>query len=298
MATLSSPGRRFRDALLAEQPLQVVGAINAYCAMLAEHAGFRALYLSGAGVANASYGLPDLGITTLADVLEDVCRITRASSLPLLVDIDTGWGSAFNIARAIRDMIAAGAAGVHIEDQVQAKRCGHRPNKAIVSPEEMVDRIAAAVDARTDPDFVIVARTDALAREGLDAALERARQYAAAGADILFPEALTELSQYRAFADASGLPVLANITEFGVTPLFTVEQLAEAGVALAIYPLSAFRAMSLAALRVYETLRRDGTQRDVVGAMQTRRELYDILGYDAYEQKLDTLFARERGDSM
>lgn len=297
MATTHSPGRRFRDALLAEKPLQVVGAINAYCAMLAERAGFRALYLSGAGVANASYGLPDLGITTLADVLEDVSRITRATTLPLLVDIDTGWGTAFNIARAIRDMTAAGAAGVHIEDQVQAKRCGHRPNKAIVSPEEMVDRITAAVDARTDPDFVIVARTDALAREGLAAALDRARRYAAAGADIIFPEALTDLDQYRAFAEATGLPVLANLTEFGVTPLFTVEQLAGAGVALAIYPLSAFRAMSLAALRVYEALRRDGTQREVVSTMQTRRELYDVLGYDAYERKLDELFATDRADS-
>ena len=295
-AVIPSPGRRFRDALAAERPLQVVGAINAYCAMLAEHAGFRALYLSGAGVANASYGLPDLGITTLADVLEDVRRITRATTLPLLVDMDTGWGNAFNIARAIRDLSAAGAAGVHIEDQVQAKRCGHRPNKAIVPTEEMVDRITAAVNARTDPDFVIIARTDALAREGLDAALARARRYAAAGADVLFPEALTELEQYRAFADATGLPVLANITEFGVTPLFTVAQLADAGVALAIYPLTAFRAMSAAALRVYETLRRDGTQRELLPLMQTRRELYDILGYDAYERKLDALFARERVD--
>jgi methylisocitrate lyase len=294
----ATPGRRFRDAMAAERPLQVVGAINAYCALLAEHAGFRALYLSGAGVANASYGLPDLGITTLADVLGDVQRIARVTSLPLLVDIDTGWGSAFNIARAIRDLIAAGAAGVHIEDQVQAKRCGHRPNKAIVPAEEMVDRITAAVDARTDPDFVIVARTDALAREGLEVALDRARRYAAAGADVIFPEALTELEQYRAFAEATGLPVLANITEFGVTPLFTIEELASAGVALAIYPLTAFRAMSAVALRVYETLRHEGTQRSVVGMMQTRRELYDILGYDAYEQKLDALFAgeRERGE--
>lgn len=280
--------------MAAERPLQVVGTINAYCALLAEHAGFRALYLSGAGVANASFGLPDLGITTLADVLADVQRITRVTSLPLLVDIDTGWGSAFNIARAVRDLIAAGAAGIHIEDQVQAKRCGHRPNKAIVPAEEMVDRITAAVDARTDPDFVIVARTDALACEGLESALDRARRYAAAGADIIFPEALTELEQYRAFAEATGLPVLANITEFGVTPLFTVEELVSAGAALAIYPLTAFRVMSAAALRVYETLRREGTQRTLVGMMQTRRELYDILGYDAYEQKLDALFVRER----
>ena len=280
--------------------MQVVGAINAYCALLAERAGFRALYLSGAGVANASYGLPDLGITTLADVLEDVRRITRATSLPLLVDIDTGWGSAFNIARAIRDLIAAGAAGIHIEDQVQAKRCGHRPNKGIVPVEEMVDRVVAAVDARdvTDPDFVIIARTDALALEGLDAALGRARRYAEAGADILFPEALTEAAQYQAFANTTGLPILANITEFGVTPLFTVSELAEAAVAVAIYPLTAFRAMSAAASRAYETLRRDGTQRDMVPDMQTRRELYDVLDYDAYERKLDDLFEVERSREL
>lgn len=293
MTTLPSSGRRFREALLAEKPLQVVGAVNAYCALLAEHAGYRALYLSGAGVANASYGLPDLGITTLADVLEDVRRIVCATSLPLLVDIDTGWGSAFNIARAIRDLTAAGAAGIHIEDQVQAKRCGHRPNKAIVATEEMVDRIAAAVDARTDPEFVIVARTDALAREGLEAAVERTRAYAAAGADIIFPEAVTELAMYRAFTAAAELPILANITEFGLTPLFTTQELAGAGVALAMYPLTAFRAMSATALRVYETLRASGTQRDLIPQMQTRRELYDILGYDAYEQQLDALFARD-----
>ena len=286
------PGRRLRDALAAERPLQVVGTINAYCALLAERAGFRALYLSGAGVANASLGLPDLGISTLADVLEDVRRITRVSRLPLLVDMDTGWGSAFNIARAIGDLTAAGAAGAHIEDQVQAKRCGHRPNKAIVAADEMVDRITAAVDARTDPEFVIVARTDALAREGLDAALERARRYAAAGADVIFPEALTELAQYRAFAEATGLPVLANITEFGLTPLFTAHELAEAGVALVIYPLTAFRAMSAAALRAYETLRREGTQRELLPLMQTRQQLYEVLEYDAYERKLDDLFAR------
>ena len=292
MAQVPTPGRKLRNTLAAEQPLQVAGAINAYCALLAERAGFRALYLSGAGVANASLGLPDLGISTLADVLEDVRRITRVTALPLLVDMDTGWGSAFNIARAIRDLTAAGAAGVHIEDQVQAKRCGHRPNKAIVPAGEMVDRITAVVDARTDPDFVIVARTDALAREGLDAALARARRYAAAGADVIFPEALTDLSQYRAFAEATGLPVLANITEFGVTPLFTVRELGEAGVALVIYPLTAFRAMSAAALRVYETLRREGTQRELLPAMQTRQQLYDVLDYEAYERKLDDLFAR------
>ncbi|HEX6797634.1 MAG TPA: methylisocitrate lyase [Ktedonobacterales bacterium] len=293
MAQTQAPGRRLRDALAAERPLQMVGAVNAYCALLAERAGFRALYLSGAGVANASLGLPDLGITTLADVLEDVRRITRVTELPLLVDIDTGWGSAFNIGRAIRDLTAAGAAGVHIEDQVQAKRCGHRPNKAIVPADEMVDRITAAVDARTDPEFVIVARTDALAREGLDAALERARRYAAAGADVIFPEAVSDLAQYRAFAEATGLPVLANITEFGVTPLFTTRELAEAGVALAIYPLTAFRAMSAAALHVYETLRREGTQRDLLPRMQTRQQLYDVLDYESYERKLDELFARE-----
>lgn len=293
MTSSLSPGKCFRLALAEEQPLQVVGTINAYCALLAEQVGFRALYLSGAGVANASYGLPDLGITTMNDVLEDVRRITSATSLPLLVDIDTGWGSAFVIGRAIRQMIAAGAAAIHLEDQVQAKRCGHRPNKAIVPAGEMVDRIKAAVDARTDPDFVIVARTDAFAREGLNAALERAAAYKDAGADILFPEALTELDQYRAFAEATSLPILANITEFGVTPLFTKEELAGAGVGVAIYPLSAFRAMSAAALNVYSAIRREGTQHSVVGAMQTRRELYDVLGYDAYEAKLDVLFAQE-----
>lgn len=296
MTATPTPGSRFREALAAERPLQVVGAINAYCALLAEHAGYRALYLSGAGVANASYGLPDLGITTLADVLEDVRRIVGVTSLPLLVDIDTGWGSAFNIGRAIRDLTAAGAAGIHIEDQVQAKRCGHRPNKAIVSAEEMEDRIAAAVDARTDPSFVIIARTDALAREGLDAAVERIRRYAEAGADVVFPEAVTALEQYRAFAEAAGRPVLANITEFGLTPLFTTQELADASVSLVIYPLTAFRAMNAAALRVYQTLRETGTQRDLIPEMQTRRELYDILGYDAYEQKLDALFAREQAD--
>jgi methylisocitrate lyase len=293
MTALVSPGARFREALAAECPLQVVGVINAFCAIMAERVGFRALYISGAGVANASYGQPDLGITTLNDVLEDVRRITAATSLPVLVDIDTGWGGAFVIARAIRSMIAAGAAAVHIEDQVQAKRCGHRPNKAIVPTGEMVDRIKAAVDARTDPQFVIVARTDAFAREGLEAAIERAVRYKEAGADIIFPEALTDLAQYRAFAEATGLPILANITEFGVTPLFTRDELAGAGVALAIYPLSAFRAMSAAALTVYGVLRSAGTQRDVVPLMQTRRELYDFLRYDAYERKLDQLFGRE-----
>lgn len=293
MTAALSPGRRFRLALAEEQPLQAVGTVNAYCALLAERVGFRALYLSGAGVANASYGLPDLGITTMNDVLEDVRRLTGATPLPLLVDSDTGWGSAFVIARAIRQMIAAGAAAIHIEDQAQAKRCGHRPNKAIVPTGEMVDRLKAAVDARTDPDFVIVARTDAFAREGLDAALERALAYKEAGADIIFPEALTALDQYRAFAETTKLPILANITEFGVTPLFTTAELASAGVGVAIYPLSAFRAMSAAALQVFTAIRREGTQRGVVATMQTRRELYNVLGYDAYEAKLDALFAKE-----
>lgn len=295
---LASPGARLRAALAAESPLQAVGAINAYSALLAEHAGFRALYLSGAGVANASYGLPDLGITTLDDVLTDVRRITAATTLPLIVDIDTGWGNAFVIARVIREMIKAGAAGVHIEDQAQTKRCGHRPNKALVSASEMVDRITAAIDARSDPDFVIIARTDALAREGLDATLVRAQRYSAAGADILFPEALTELAQYRAFAAAVNVPILANITEFGLTPLFTVAELRSVGVGLAIYPLTAFRAMNAAALSVYTTVRREGTQRELLPAMQTRRELYDILHYDDYERKLDELFAREHTDAV
>lgn len=291
-----SAGARLRAALAAESPLQVVGAVNAYAALLAERAGFRALYLSGAGVANASYGLPDLGITTLDDVLTDVRRITAATSLPLIVDIDAGWGNAFVIARTIREMIRAGAAGVHIEDQVRDKRCGHRPNKQIVPAAEMVDRIAAAVDARTDPDFVIIARTDALAREGLGSAVERARRYVAAGADILFPEALTELAQYHAFTSAVDVPILANITEFGLTPLFSVSELRSAGVGLVIYPLTAFRAMNAAAQNVYTTLRRAGTQRELIPLMQTRRELYDVLHYDDYERKLDELFAREPED--
>lgn len=288
---MSSAGSRLRTALERERPLQVVGAINAYAAIMAERVGFQALYLSGAGVANASFGLPDLGMTTLNDVLEDVRRITSVTDLPLLVDIDTGWGNALMINRAIRQLIRAGAAGVHIEDQVQAKRCGHLPGKALVPAEEMMDRIKAAVDAKDDPDFVIMARTDALAVEGQERALERAVLYAGAGADMLFPEALTELAQYRAFADALSIPILANITEFGVTPFFTTEQLASAGVRLVLYPLSAFRAMNAAALHVYTTLRREGTQQAVVPTMQTRRELYDFLGYDAYQQKIDELFA-------
>jgi methylisocitrate lyase len=293
METNATPGQRLRKALDEERPLKVVGTVNAYAALLAERSGFRALYLSGAGVANASYGLPDLGMTTLTDVLTDVRRITAASRLPLLVDADTGWGHAFMIGRTIREMIRAGAAGLHIEDQVAAKRCGHRPGKMLVSPAEMADRIKAAVDARTDPDFVIMARTDALAGEGLDAAIERGCRYREAGADMLFPEALTELSQYRRVADAVGIPVLANITEFGLTPLFTAEELAGAGVSLILYPLSAFRAMSAAALDVYRTIRSDGSQHRVLGRMQSRAELYDILGYHDYERKLDELFGKE-----
>ncbi|MCB1877144.1 MAG: methylisocitrate lyase [Chromatiales bacterium] len=293
MGDCNSAGDRFWRALEDERPLQVVGAINAYHARLAEAVGFKALYISGGGVAAGSCGIPDLGITTMEDVLTDLRRITDVTELPVLVDIDTGWGGAFNIARAIRAMIKGGAAAVHIEDQVQQKRCGHRPNKAIVAREEMVDRIKAAVDARTDDRFVIMARTDALAVEGLEQAVERARACVAAGADMVFPEAITDLDMYRQFAEAVGVPVLANITEFGATPLFTTEELASAGVRLALYPLSAFRAMNAAALRVYETLRRDGTQKAVLDTMQSRAELYDFLGYHDYEQKLDALFAKE-----
>jgi methylisocitrate lyase len=289
-----SPGANLRNAVEAEQPLQIIGAINAYHARIAERVGYRALYLSGGGVAAGSLGVPDLGISELEDVLVDVRRITAVCSLPLLVDIDTGFGGAFKIARSIRSLIRSGAGGCHIEDQVQAKRCGHRPGKAIVSSEEMVDRIKAAVDARTDADFVIMARTDALANEGLNSALDRASAYVEAGADMVFPEAVTELGQYKAFVNRSGVPVLANITEFGTTPLFTVDELRSAGVAIALYPLSAFRAMNAAALAVYEAVRRDGTQKNVLGTMQTRAELYDFLGYHAFEQKLDELFAKEK----
>ncbi len=285
---------RLQDALAEEKPLQVAGVINAYAALLAARAGFRALYLSGGGVAAASLGLPDLGITTLEDVLTDARRITDATDLPLLVDVDTGFGSAFNIARTVRSLIKVGAAGMHIEDQVQAKRCGHRPGKAIVSKEEMVDRVKAAVDARSDPDFVIMARTDALAVEGLPAAVARAVACVEAGADMIFPEAMTDLAMYAEFTRAVGVPVLANLTEFGLTPLFTLSQLAGAGVSLALYPLSAFRAMSAAALNVYQTLRTEGTQASVVPQMQSRNDLYDILGYHAYEQKLDQLFEKEK----
>lgn len=286
-----TPGARLRKAIEEEKPLQVVGAINAYAAMMAEQTGFEALYLSGGGVANASYGLPDLGMTSLGDVLEDVRRITAASELPLLVDADTGWGSAFNISRTIKEMSRAGAAGVHIEDQVAAKRCGHRPGKAIVSQREMVDRIKAAVDARTD-DFVIMARTDALAVEGVEAAVERALACIEAGADMIFPEAITRLEQYQQFTRAVEVPVLANITEFGATPLFDTKELGDAGVALVLYPLSAFRAMNAAALNVYRTLRREGSQKSVVDTMQSRVDLYEFLGYHGFEQKLDALFAQ------
>ncbi len=294
MSHTSSAGRRLHDALAIENPLQVVGTINAYSALMAERVGFRAIYLSGGGVANASYGLPDIGMTTLNDVLEDVRRITSTTELPLLVDADTGWGNAFMIAKTIRQMIRAGAAGVHIEDQVQAKRCGHRPNKEIVSTAEMVDRMKAAADAKTDPDFVLMARTDAAAVEGIDGAIERACRYTEAGADMIFAEALTELDQYRKFANAVGVPILANITEFGKTPLYTIEELKAAGVSLVLYPLSAFRAMSAAALNVYETLRRKGTQKDVLHTMQTRAELYEFLNYHEYERKLDQLLNADR----
>ncbi len=287
-----SAGLRFREAMAQEKPLQVAGCINAYAARMAELAGFKAIYLSGGGVAAASLGLPDLGISTLDDVLTDVRRITDASGLPLLVDADTGFGgSAFNIARTVRSLIKSGAAAMHIEDQVQAKRCGHRPGKALVSQAEMVDRIKAAVDARIDPDFVIMARTDAIASEGLHAAIERSRAYAEAGADMIFPEAVTELEAYREFSAALNVPILANMTEFGVTPLYTVEELARVDVSLVLYPLSAFRAMSAAALNVYQAIRREGSQRSVIPGMQTRAELYEFLGYHAYEEKLNQLFS-------
>lgn len=291
-ASSLSAGARLRAAVEAERPLQVIGAINAYHARMAERVGYRVLYVSGGGVAAGSLGVPDLGIAELEDVLVDVRRITAACSLPLLVDVDTGFGGAFGIARTIRSLIREGAGGCHIEDQVQAKRCGHRPGKEIVNPGEMVDRIKAAVDARTDAAFVIMARTDALAVEGLNAALDRAGMYIEAGADMVFPEAMTELGMYTQFAERTKVPVLANITEFGETPLYTVEELRGAGVAIALYPLSAFRAMNAAALRVYEAVRREGTQKKVVDTMQTRAELYDYLGYYAYERKLDELFAK------
>ena len=292
MSNHETPGARLRRAVQEERPLQVVGAINAYHAMLAAQTGYRALYISGGGVAAGSLGVPDLGISSLEDVLVDVRRITYACDLPVLVDADTGWGGAFNIARTVRELNRAGAAGCHIEDQVAAKRCGHRPNKAIVPLAEMVDRIKAAVDARRD-EFVIMARTDAMAVEGVEAAIERAAACAEAGADMIFPEALTELEQYSRFTAAVDVPVLANITEFGATPLFTTDELAGAGVSLVLYPLSAFRAMNKAALNVYQAIRKDGTQAGVIDSMQTRAELYDHLGYHAFEEKLDELFARD-----
>ena len=290
----SSPEAHLRAALRAEKPLQVVGAINAYTARLAQAAGFRALYLSGGGVAANSLGMPDLGISAMEDVLIDVRRITDVTNLPLLVDIDTGWGGAFNIARTIRSMIKAGAAAVHIEDQVSAKRCGHRPGKELVPAEEMVDRIKAAVDARTDEQFVIMARTDALANEGLDAAIARAQAYVAAGADMIFAEAITELPMYTAFRKAVGVPILANITEFGQTPLFTRDELATAGVDIILYCCAAYRAMNAAALQVYETIRNEGTQKNLIPIMQTRADLYKFLDYYSYEEKLDALFGKSK----
>ncbi|MBT9237964.1 methylisocitrate lyase [Pseudomonas inefficax] len=296
MTVKSTPGQRFRDAVAAEHPLQVVGAINANHALLAKRAGFKAIYLSGGGVAAGSLGLPDLGISGLDDVLTDVRRITDVCDLPLLVDVDTGFGaSAFNVARTVRSMSKFGAAAIHIEDQVGAKRCGHRPNKEIVSQQEMIDRIKAAVDARTDDSFVIMARTDALAVEGLNAALDRAAACVEAGADMIFPEAITELQMYKTFADRVKAPILANITEFGATPLYTTEELASVDVSLVLYPLSAFRAMNKAAENVYTALRRDGTQKNVIDTMQTRMELYDAIGYHAFEQSLDALFAQKKG---
>ncbi|HEX9707035.1 MAG TPA: methylisocitrate lyase [Steroidobacteraceae bacterium] len=291
---VNSPGRRFRDAVDSERPLQVAGTINAYTALLARSSGFRAIYLSGAGVANASFGLPDLGVTTLNDVCEDVRRICGASDLPLLVDADTGFGAAFSIARTTRELTRAGAAGLHLEDQVQAKRCGHRPGKELVPAAEMADRIRAAVDARSDANFVVMARTDAHAVEGQQAAIDRAAAYVEAGADMIFAEALTTLDEYRGFTQALAVPVLANITEFGRTPLFTAAELGKAGVRLVLYPLSAFRAMSRTALEVYGAIRKDGSQRTVVDRMQTRDELYEVLGYHDYERKLDELFSRNR----
>ena len=289
----NTPGQKLRLAVAESHPLQVVGAVTAYCAILAQKSGHKALYLSGGGVAASSLGIPDLGITTLHDVCEDTRRITAASDLPLLVDIDTGWGGAFNIARATREVAQAGAAGFHIEDQVMQKRCGHRPNKAIVSQSEMVDRVKAAVDARTDASFVIMARTDALAVEGMQSAIDRAQACVEAGADMIFPEAMTTLEQYTQFTKAVHVPVLANITEFGSTPLFTTEQLSGVGIKLVLYPLSAFRAMSKAALNVYQHILADGTQQKAVPEMQTRMELYDQLGYHVYEQQLDRLFAEK-----
>ncbi|RAR62029.1 MULTISPECIES: methylisocitrate lyase [Halomonadaceae] len=295
MTTLT-PGARFRAALEAQQPLPILGTINAYTALMAQRVGHQAIYLSGGGVANASFGLPDLGMTTMNDVVEDARRITAATDLPLLVDIDTGWGGAFNIERTVKEMQRAGVAAVHLEDQVAQKRCGHRPNKAIVSREEMVDRIKAAADARLDPDFYLIARTDAFQKEGLEAAIDRANACVEAGADAIFAEAVHSLDDYRAFCDRVKAPILANITEFGATPLFSQQELAEVGCRMVLYPLSAFRAMNAAALKVYQSIADNGHQRDVVDIMQTRDELYDFLDYHSFEQKLDALFTDKRQD--
>lgn len=289
-----SAGLRFRTALANEKPLQIVGTINAYMALMAERSGFQAIYLSGAGVANASYGLPDLGMTSLNDVLIDAERITAATRVPLLVDIDTGWGGAFNIGRTIRNFERIGVAAVHMEDQVGQKRCGHRPGKEVVSLQEMTDRVKAAVDARTDPSFVLMARTDAAAVEGLDAAIERAVAYVEAGADMIFPEAMSSLADYRKFKAAVKVPILANLTEFGSTPFYTTDELREAGVDIALYCCGAYRAMNKAALNFYETVRRDGTQKNIIDTLQTRAELYDFLNYHSYEDKLDALFSGEK----
>jgi methylisocitrate lyase len=296
MSSKLSPGARFRKALNDNKPLQIVGTINAYAAMMAERVGHQAIYLSGGGVANASYGLPDLGMTSLNDVVEDVRRITAATDIPLLVDIDTGWGGAFNIGRTIQQMEKAGAAAVHLEDQVAQKRCGHRPNKEIVSKEEMVDRIRAAVDARADKDFFIMARTDSFQKEGLEAAIDRAKAYIEAGADGIFAEAVNELEHYKAFSAALGnVPLLANITEFGATPLYNRKELGDAGASMVLYPLSAFRAMNKAAVTVYQNILEKGDQKDVIDLMQTRMELYDYLNYHDFEQKLDQLFQQSKG---
>ena len=294
MNNFQSAGYRFRTLLDENRPLQIVGTINAFCALLAERTGFRAIYLSGGGVANACFGLPDLGMTNLTDVAEEVRRITEVTTLPLLVDADTGWGNSFNISRTVKQLTKAGAAAMHLEDQVQAKRCGHRPNKALVSKQEMTDRIKAAVDAKTDQQFVIMARTDAFSEEGKQAAIDRSNSYVEAGADMIFAESFTTLQDYKHFTQAINVPVLANITEFGITPLFTVNELNDVGIRLVLYPLSAFRAMSQAALDVYQTIYQDGTQQAVIDRMQTREELYNILGYHDYESKLDELFAKDK----
>ena len=291
-----TPGQKFCDALQQESPLQIAGTINAYSAMLARESGFRAIYLSGAGVANASFGLPDLGMTSMTDVVEDIRRITSVVELPLLVDADTGWGHAFNIGRTVKSFIAAGAAAMHIEDQEAAKRCGHRPNKSIVNTQEMVDRIKSAVDGRTDDSFQIMARTDAFAAEGVDAAIERCQKYLEAGADMIFAEALTDQQQYQKFTSSIDAPILANMTEFGKTPVLTTEQFAQVGVDMVLYPLSAFRAMSLAAESVYQAIRKDGGQQNMLQSMQTRERLYEVLGYHEFEQKLDKIMGTAQHD--